>query len=136
MSRYERILEKRNGFNVKQQVIVFDFPEATPSNNKIMRMHYWKRKKENERVHWITRAIIGYRSAPPITRCKLIITRHGSRLLDDDNLAGGFKFLIDSLVNNKIIQDDKPSCIVAKEYLQLKTSRTMEKTTVEIYQLI
>jgi len=112
----------------------FIFPEATPSNNQVMRWHLWNRKKENDRVHWIMRQIIG-----PISKretlelCELHITRHGARQLDYDNLAGGFKFLIDSLVNNRVILDDRPACIVEKRFEQVKCKRAEQQTIIQIY---
>jgi Holliday junction resolvase RusA-like endonuclease len=113
---------------------LFIFPEATPSNNKIIRLHWTERRKENNRVHVIMRGIIGPWSKP-MERCELYIIRYGSRSLDADNLAGGFKFLIDSLVKNRVIADDNQKCITKKEFNQEKTPRIDERTIVRIFEV-
>ena len=115
-------------------ILEFTFPEPTPSNNQIMRMHFWTRKKENERVHWIVRGLIGPWTQP-LKRCELHITRYGSRELDADNLAGGFKFLIDAVVNNRIILDDRPGCITRKSFNQERCKRREQRTLVRIYEV-
>lgn len=44
-------------------------------------------------------------------RLAAIFTRYGTRLLDCDNLAGGFKALVDACRYEKIIPEDDPEAI-------------------------
>lgn len=99
-------------------------------------MHWRARQKENNRVYLEMRHILGAACwFKPFDQCTLTITRYGSRALDDDNLAGGFKFLIDALVKNNIIADDNPGCIIGKDYRQEKCARKNERTLIEVEEI-
>lgn len=43
---------------------------------------------------------------PNLKKAKLTLTRHSSQALDPDNLPASFKYVIDALKFNKIIEDD------------------------------
>ena len=49
--------------------------------------------------------------ASPAGRIKVTIIRHGARLIDVDNGAGGCKPLIDSLRYERVIENDDPASI-------------------------
>jgi hypothetical protein len=51
---------------------------------------------------------------------RLTIERHGKRILDEANLIGGAKGIIDDLVQLGLLVDDKPACLVLGKPLQLK----------------
>jgi len=110
--------------------MIFEIPEATPSNNVVMRMHHRKRSREHIRVAWLVRSIVGHRK--PVKECKMKITRYGDRFLDWDNMSGGLKFLLDAMVKCNLVVDDNPNCITALELHQVKCKRKDEKTVIEI----
>lgn len=59
------------------------------------------------------------------------ITRHGSKLLDKDNLYGGVKYICDALRHEGIIPDDNPEAIDL-QVLQKKVPRQKVGTLIEI----
>jgi len=79
---------------------------------------------------------IGARNRPekPLSRAKVIFTRHSSTPPDDDNLAGSFKSVRDGLKDAGVIVDDKSANIVA-EYRWSKTDRNKGFITVEIEEI-
>ena len=104
----------------------FEIPEATPSNNVVMRMHHRQRTKEHERWTWMVSHSIGM-VRPNHKTCKVEINRHSPRMLDWDNMGGGCKFLLDAMVKNKIIEDDNPNCITE---LVLKQHKSRSDTPI------
>lgn len=64
-------------------------------------------------------------------RAHLRITRFGSRLLDDDNLRGGAKPLIDCLKESGLIEDDSPKWIDLEVKQELVPAGE-ERTEIEI----
>ena len=110
--------------------MIIRIPEATPTNNKVMRMHYLARSKEHNRVNWLVRASID--SEETFEQCIITVTRYGNRMLDWDNMGGGLKFLLDALTHNKIIKDDNPDCIIKLNLEQAQCTRADECTEVFI----
>lgn len=69
----------------------------------------------------------------PLKKAKLTITRYSVREPDFDNLVSSGKFLIDALVKNKVLIDDKVSIIGESKYLWQKVSKLKEqKVKVEV----
>jgi hypothetical protein len=64
---------------------------------------------------------------------KVIFTRHASRLLDSDNLAGSFKHVRDALC--KIIGIDDGASQISFEYQQEKLSNRDYRISVEVIEL-
>jgi hypothetical protein len=64
-------------------------------------------------------------------RAHLRITRFGQRLLDDDNLRGGAKPLIDCLKEAGLLHDDSPEWLTL-DVKQERVPAGMERTEVEI----
>jgi hypothetical protein len=62
-------------------------------------------------------------------RVKVTITRHGSKLLDIDNGAGGCKALIDALRYEKCIVNDDPGTI---DFIFRQVKTTKDKRGTEI----
>jgi hypothetical protein len=103
-------------------VMTLVIPVPTPSVNAI-HGHHWRRKhKEKALWLWLVKearlqARI-YETDAPLERARLTVERWGPRELDDDNFRAGAKWLIDSLVQEGFIVDDKPSCIGTPTYIQ------------------
>lgn len=78
---------------------------------------YREKQLWNWEVHLALRSIqyISQPSRPG--KAKVTIERHGHKLLDPDNLVGGFKALIDGLKVARLIVDDSPAHLelVAKQ---------------------
>lgn len=80
--------------------------------NQLLRKHWAIISKE--RIYWhnaVNIAIGSGRPKYPLGRAKLRFIRNSSREPDFDGLVGCTKFLMDSLVNCGVIQDDRPSII-------------------------
>lgn len=102
---------------------------ATPSLNKL-KGHKWAWVNYKRRYK---RELQGYEllALKKKVKCKMVITRYGSRLLDADNYAGACKILIDQIKNKGLIVDDSPKWLDIS-FEQVKCRRGMEKTVVEI----
>jgi hypothetical protein len=62
----------------------------------------------------------------------LRITRCAVRLLDQDNLVGGAKSLIDCIVACGLIEDDSPDHVDLRVEQREVVSRTEERTEIEL----
>lgn len=116
-------------------------PYPTPSLNQTLRRHWAAAKKARKALAWDISILSGAAIKPElrIFPGRLTITRYGPILLDDDNLAGGCKDLIDILKPcskanpfglGVILGDDpgKLTLIVRQE----KSTRKAARTVVEI----
>jgi len=65
-------------------------------------------------------------------RARVRITRFACRLLDEDNLSGGVKPLLDSIKQAGLIEDDSPECIELCVRQEKVTNKVHERTEVEI----
>jgi hypothetical protein len=66
---------------------------------------------------------------PPLQTCSLEIERLGIRLLDEDNLTGGLKPIIDGLVKLGFMADDTPDVIIQTRYHQTRVKTKREQQT-------
>lgn len=112
--------------------MILEIPEATPSNNTVMRVHFRKRSAEHKRWNWLVKEATNGHRIKAQDICIVTVKRYGSRLLDWDNMAGGLKYLMDALIHNNLIIDDNPQCVTRLHMFQHKCSRKEEKTIVEI----
>lgn len=101
-----------------------DFP--TPSGNRYARMH-WAAKRRLKKAFILHSRIgaSGARRCPAGEHRCVTIERHGSRLLDPDNLAWGAKPLLDALVVVDLLEDDSPKHATVV-YAQKKSTRKDE----------
>lgn len=84
-------------------------PDVAPSLNKLLRMHWTRRKKLAslwQRWVWVALSQQGCQREFPFPKAKVSIERRGKRALDKDNLYGSAKVICDSLRYNRIIEDD------------------------------
>ena len=115
-------------------MIEFTIPQQHPSLNELMRAfrNAHKRARERDSWHWLvyTHLPAEARTAPPITSCRVKITRIGKKPLDWDNFIA--KFLLDGLVSNKVLADDKPAVVRSIEWVQEIEPRREPATRIEI----
>jgi len=97
-------------------VIRLEIPRATPSRNATHHRHwrvaYREKKLWTQEIHVALRQQMHssgrYQLQKP-ARIRLTIERTGQRLLDQDNLVGGFKSLLDAMKALQLIVDDDPA---------------------------
>ena len=111
--------------------MILTIPEATCSTNDLIRKYRnpHARAKERDRWHYLVREQVKPSRRLPLLSCEILVTRRGRNPLDWDNMGGGLKFLMDALVSNKIIADDKPK-VVKRLHLQQETNRKLPAATI------
>jgi len=92
-------------------MIELSIPEATPTLNSFVHAHWTKYRAA--RKHWSLLVMVAKSQAKqtllePLARASVRVERHGKYTLDEDNLVGGCKVLIDALKDNGLIVDDSP----------------------------
>ena len=88
--------------------------EATPSLNKMIRLHWTvDRKLKAKWVKMVWVALRSQRMGPvqPFSRARVTITRISPRMLDRDNLFSSVKHPLDGLKICSVIVDDSPEHI-------------------------
>lgn len=121
-----------DGRNLSVRVLEFTIPMLTPSLNTFMRMHWRKRANLKKLLLQEVWAAI-----PPDQRqqfdgpVRMAITRYSTGTLDHDNLAGGFKPLIDCLQPAPqgigLIMDDTPGVIAVFDPNQVRIKKRSEQ---------
>lgn len=104
---------------------------ATPSPNELNRMHWTERRRLKETFGWLL--VEALSKLPKIPKAtgprRLVIERHGRKAMDQDNLAGGAKGLIDCIKEQKLILDDNPS-VCQMEFRQVVERRGGPHTVI------
>ena len=95
--------------------IRIEIPEVVPSLNRLLRMHWAARRRLLKRWEWAVFAEV-YRVGGPLAvrfhgKVQVRICRRSRGMLDQDNLAGSAKFVLDALKVSKVIADDSPAHI-------------------------
>ena len=111
-------------------MFVIEVPEASHSNNELMRQfaHPQAKRRERDRVYFVVRqALLPSMLGAAIDECEITVTRYGRNLLDFDNMGGGLKFWFDALVNFKVLTDDKPR-VITRLTLQQQIDRKNPRT--------
>lgn len=106
-------------------MITLTIPEATPSLNRCLGIHWAKKMRLRKRWGWLVRtARLNAKVFPvePLPKARVTITRHGRRICDYDNLIGGTKMLTDSLVKEGILENDTP------DHVELVVRQEITKT--------
>jgi len=117
-------------------MITLSIPEASPSLNELKGKH-WSHHQRMRR-HWSMLVLIAKNEArvsmaAPPEQVTVQITREGRRKLDEDNLAGGLKCLIDSLREQRLIVNDDPQHMTLLPTLQVLIPKTAyPRTLVQI----
>lgn len=90
--------------------------QLTPSNNRLLRMHYRNRKRLKDSFLWEIKVNLSEQDIeinPDPEKRRLSIVSFRKNLMDQDNFIGGLKLLIDGLVDLGLLYDDSP------EFLEL-----------------
>lgn len=119
-------------------MLVIEIAEATCGTNELVRdyRNQHKRGRERDRWHWLVAEKLGRGFTAPIECCEITITRRSGNPMDWDNMGGGLKFLLDALVSNGILADDKPAVVTRLNLQQEVTRKLLPATIVEIVPLI
>lgn len=99
---------------------------------------HWTRS-HGERKKWRKAsysAAIDHKPKKPLDKCILTCTRHSSSEPDFDNLAISFKSIIDGLVDAGIMEDDKSSCVVRREYKWEKAKAGKGFVTIKVEEIL
>lgn len=115
-------------------MIALIIDEPTPSLNRMLGEHWAKKRKQRMRWAWLTKAAVRRAqiwSPPKWPRARVRIERYGARILDADNFRAGTKFLMDSLVIEGIILDDKPEVVGEPELKQFVSKERKTLVYVE-----
>ncbi len=109
-------------------MITLSIPEATPSLNAVNRMHWSRRNRLRGEWQWLVKAEVLNRKihVKASEHANVTITRYGPRVLDHDNLVGGAKQIVDSLVWEGFLIDDTPAHLTTTYVQHIgKPSRTV-----------
>lgn len=83
---------------------------ATPSLNVTLRQHWRTRGRKQVDMFFLVAEALGKTPVPKATgKRRLVIERHGRKLLDMDNMAAGCKALVDVIKHRGLILDDNPA---------------------------
>ena len=104
---------------------------ATPSPNELNRMHWAERRRLKETFGWLLASALNKLPKIPTATGprRLVIERHGRKALDQDNLAGGCKSLIDCIKEQRLILDDNPN-VCQMEFRQVVSRKGGPHTTI------
>jgi len=104
---------------------------ATPSPNELNRMHWAERRRLKETFGWLLASALN--KLPKIPKAtgprRLVIERHGRKAMDQDNLAGGAKGLIDCIREQKLVLDDNPN-VCQMEFRQIVSRKDGPHTLI------
>lgn len=104
-------------------MIKLTLPITTPSNNQLLRKYrHWAVKRKlkvsymDELMVAITETNYKNKELRASGKRECHIISHRKRLLDDDNLAGGMKVLLDAIVSMGLLLNDNPKdCVFIPE---------------------
>jgi len=106
-------------------------PSATPSGNETLRMHFRERMRLKETFGWLL--VSALNKLPKIPKAtgprKLIIERHGRKVLDQDNLVSGAKAVVDCIKEQRLILDDNPD-VCQMEFRQVVSRKGGPHTVI------
>jgi hypothetical protein len=83
-----------------------EIPVLPKMLNGFLRMHFFARKRENERWRMLIAQYFLEKPKRPLKRASITLTRYSSRTGDFDGIVASFKPTIDALVRNGILADD------------------------------
>lgn len=100
-----------------------------------MRFAHWS-KHHQHRKHWsmlvlVAKSEAGVYGVLRMPKARVVIERHGGKLLDHDNAVAGCKAIIDGLKDCGLIADDSPDHITL-ELEQHPGMRLARRTVVRI----
>jgi Holliday junction resolvase RusA-like endonuclease len=98
--------------------ITLSLDKATPSLNELKGLHWSRMHKLRGEWQWLVKAaVLNDRvTVKLLPKARITIERYGPRRLDHDNLVGGCKQLVDSLVREGFVKDDSPDHLVTQYF--------------------
>lgn len=118
--------------------LYFEIKGLPPTHNDQLRYKSWRTRQGNTKK-WkklVSEAIIEKRKpTQPLTKAKLVLTRHSTTRGDYDGRVSSFKSTIDGLVEAKILAGDTEDFIGIPEYLWEKAKRGEGKISVKVIEL-
>lgn len=108
-------------------------PIKCPSQNVRERRHWTKNDTEKQAWWFATGSERNKLGIPKATgKRRLTIEAHGPRTMDEANILGGTKGIVDNLVQMGLLRDDTPSCLEHGTPIQVKTRKGEKPFTVLI----
>lgn len=95
-------------------MINLEIPAVPPSLNLLLRMSWPRRHAVQTKWRkwvWATLHEHGRHPGKPLERARITINRRSTGQLDQDNLHGSVKPVLDALTYNDVIVDDSPNHI-------------------------
>jgi hypothetical protein len=108
-------------------------PEVAPSLNRLMRMHWAKRRKLKKKWDWIIHVSMYQRGMDFAAlrgggKLQVRIIRRSVHILDPDNLHGAAKLILDAMCECGALIDDDPAHIE----LICEQERGTPQTTIKV----
>lgn len=100
------------------------------SQNKRDRSHWAKHYRDKRDWGYALLLALRCKLIPPNRQVHVKITCYRPRLLDDANMVGGAKGLVDAIVDMGIAKDDSREWIKV-EYEQVKVPKAEQRTEIE-----
>ena len=117
-------------------MISFSIPDLPKMPNTLLRRHWAIVMKEKNKWHNLVRFYCHY-DGKPLPKARLTMTRVSVMQPDFDNLALSFKFVVDALVKQGVLENDTYQVIGESSYRWEKASkRKDQKITVNIEPLL
>ena len=111
--------------------MVLKVSDVPPSLNKVLRMHWAKRKGLLDAWMWMVLVAYGHLPIVCDGKRRVKITLHHARLYDKDNAYGACKVIFDALKAQGFIVDDAAQWLEA-EVVQKKCPHKKRHTVLEI----
>ena len=103
-------------------------PRKIESLNKFVRAHFLVYSKYKTAWHWELRSMLMPKCNRDRrkTRIKIVIVSYRTKVLDNDNLIGGCKAILDALVKLNWLYDDSPEYVTVqyKQFIDKENPRT------------
>lgn len=114
--------------------LAFSIAGLPKMSNQLLRGHW--RVKHAHAVKWkagVRNALKALnKPATPLERAKLTLTRHSSVAPDYDGLVSSFKSVIDGLVEEGVLLNDKMTCIGVPDYRHEVAAPRQGRITIEV----
>lgn len=118
--------------------LAFTIAGLPKMSNQLLRGHW--RVKHAHALKWkgaVARALQILNKPPqPLDRAILTLTRHSSVRPDHDGLVSSWKHLIDSLVEQGVLANDKHENIGVPNYLWEPAAPRQGKVTIEVREIL
>lgn len=115
----------------------FEIPMLPRMQNPSGRGTHWRilHKEKEEIFDLVAKLTAGRRPSRPLSRARLVLTRHSSVRPDPDGLVSGFKRVVDGMKACGILVDDKNANIDFPMYLWSKAAPGKGKVHVLVEEI-